>query len=64
VRALIDAALAQGRAILGAHRTELDVLAQGLMVYESLTGEEIAELLAGRTPLREGAAEPTPVSLD
>jgi cell division protease FtsH len=64
VRALIDAALARGRAILSAHRTELDALAQGLMVYETLTGEELAELLAGRTPLREVEAEPAPVELD
>jgi cell division protease FtsH len=62
VRALIDAALAQGRGILNAHRTELDVLAQGLMVYETLTGEELSELLAGRAPRRE--AEATPVALD
>src|ERR1700735_5618243 len=38
VRALIDAALAQGRAILNAHRFELDALAQGLMTYETLSG--------------------------
>jgi cell division protease FtsH len=55
VRALIDAALAQGRAILNAHRSELDALAQGLMTYETLSGEEIAELLAGRAPVREAA---------
>ena len=58
VRALIDAALAQGRAILNAHRSELDALAQGLMTYETLSGEEIAELLAGRAPVREAALTP------
>ena len=34
------------------------------MIYETLTGEEVAELLAGRAPLREPASEPAPVSLD
>jgi cell division protease FtsH len=49
VRSLIDAALTQGRGILNAHRTELDVLAQALMVDESLTGEQIGQLLAAGT---------------
>jgi cell division protease FtsH len=59
VRKLIDAALAEGESILIAHRTELDTLAQGLLVYETLSGEEISELLAGRSPVR---AAPAPMS--
>jgi cell division protease FtsH len=55
VRKLIDAALAQGEAILLAHRSEMDTLAQGLLRYETLSGEDIAELLAGRTPVRDEA---------
>jgi len=61
VRKLIDAALATGEAVLIAHRTELDRLAQGLLFYETLSGEDIAELLAGRSPVREAAADPAPV---
>jgi cell division protease FtsH len=53
VRKLIDAALAQGESILLAHRSEVDTLAQGLLLYETLSGEDIAELLAGRTPVRD-----------
>ncbi len=53
VRKLIDAALLQGRAILSAHRTELETLAQGLMFYETLSGDDIDGLLAGRAPTRE-----------
>ena len=64
IRTFIDAALAQGRALLNAHRAELEVLAQGLMIYETLSAEQIAELLGGRTPLREAQVEPAPVSLD
>ena len=43
----------RGEAILNAHRTDLDTLAQALLVYETLSGEDIGELLAGRTPARE-----------
>ncbi len=57
VRKLIDAALAQGEAILIAHRSELDVLAEGLLQHETLSGDEITDLLAGRVPLREAVPE-------
>jgi cell division protease FtsH len=55
VRKLIDAALAQGEAILLAHRTEVDTLAQGLLLYETLSGDDIADLLAGRSPVRDAS---------
>jgi cell division protease FtsH len=55
VRKLIDAALAQGREILNEHRVELDTLAQGLLRFETLSGEDIDNLLAGRAPTREMA---------
>jgi cell division protease FtsH len=63
VRKLLDAALAQGRAILSAHRSELDTLAQGLMLYETLSGEDIEGLLAGRAPTREAAVAAAPAPL-
>jgi cell division protease FtsH len=50
VRKLIDAALATGRAILGEHRAELETLVQGLLYYETLSGEDIDNLLAGGGP--------------
>jgi cell division protease FtsH len=52
VRKLIDAALAQSRDILTAHRRELDTLAQGLLRFETLTAAEIASLLAGEVQVR------------
>ena len=52
VRKLIDAALAQSRDILTAHRRELDALAQGLLRFETLTSAEIASLLAGDVKVR------------
>jgi cell division protease FtsH len=53
VRKLIDAALSQARRILTAYRRELETVAQGLLRYETLSGEEIRGLLAGDAPHRE-----------
>jgi cell division protease FtsH len=64
VRKLIDAALQQGRTILSAHLAELDVLAQALMSFETLSGEEIQGLLVGKAPLREASRDLAPASLD
>jgi cell division protease FtsH len=47
VRKLIDAGLEQARRILTAHRDQLETLANGLLQYETLSGEEIRNLLAG-----------------
>jgi cell division protease FtsH len=62
VRKLIDAALAQGESILLAHRTEVETLAQGLLLYETLSGADIAELLAGRDPMRGTTPAPGPAA--
>jgi cell division protease FtsH len=50
VRRLIDTALAEAARILSAHRDELETLAQGLLRYETLSGEEIRNLLSGVAP--------------
>ncbi len=62
VRKLIDAALAQARRILTARRAELETLAQGLLRYETLSGEEIRSLLAGGQPVRDSRTEPAPAT--
>jgi cell division protease FtsH len=54
VRKLIDAARAQATRILAAHRDPLDALAQGLLQFETLSGEDIRNLLAGK-PLADEA---------
>ena len=41
------------RRILTEKRDELETLAQGLLEYETLTGDEIKGLLAGKPPVRE-----------
>ena len=50
IRALVDAGLADARRMLTAHRDELEALAQGLLRYETLSGDEIRNLLAGDPP--------------
>jgi len=60
IRRLVEAGLAEARHILGEHRTDLEKLAQGLLEYETLTGDEIKGLLAGKPPVRESADEVPP----
>jgi cell division protease FtsH len=60
VRKLIDGAFEEAKQILTAHRDQLETVAQGLLQYESLSGEEISGLLAGRPPVRDAGDEPAP----
>jgi cell division protease FtsH len=57
IRKLVDGALAEAKRILTEHRGELDVVAEALLKYESLSGQEIIDLIAGRPPVREFEAE-------
>ena len=58
VRRLVQEAYDTAKSILTEKRAQLDVLAEGLLEFETLSGEEIVSLLAGKRPVRE---EPTPV---
>ncbi len=51
IRKLIDVAYKRTTSILTEFRHELDTLAQGLIEYETLSGDEIRDLLAGK-PIR------------
>jgi cell division protease FtsH len=57
IRRLVEAGLSEARRILTAHREELETLAQGLLEYETLSGDEIKNLLAGKPPVRETPEE-------
>jgi len=48
VRKLLDESYARATALLETHRRELDMLAKACLEYESLTGEEITDVLRGR----------------
>ncbi len=47
VKRIIDAAYADARRMLEAHREPLEAIAQGLLKYETLSGEEVRKVLAG-----------------
>ena len=53
VRRLIDDAYSTAKAILTKKKKEWIALAQGLLEYETLTGEEIKQLIAGHKPARD-----------
>jgi cell division protease FtsH len=58
VRKLIDAAHDEAQRILTVHRDQLETVAQGLLTYESLSGEDIRNLLAGKPPVRDDDSGP------
>ena len=67
IRRIVDEAYETARKILTEKRQDLETLAQGLLEYETLTGEEIKDLLAGKPPRRddgdaaEGGRKKTPI---
>ncbi len=61
IKQLISNAYDEAKAILTEHRQDLDTLAQALMEYETLTGSEIKDILAGKKLER---SEQIPVAAD
>jgi cell division protease FtsH len=59
VRRYVEAGLNEARQILTDKRADLEVLAKGLLEFETLTGDEIKDLLEGKRPVREAAVEPS-----
>jgi cell division protease FtsH len=60
IRRLVEAGYAEAQQILEAKRPDLETLAKGLLEFETLTGDEIKDLLVGKRPTRESVIEPTP----
>jgi len=60
IRRIVDTAYVKARDILATHHDDLEKLAQGLLEYETLSGDEIRALLRGETIDREEPPEPTP----
>ena len=50
VRRLVEAGLAEATKIITEKRQDLETLAKGLLEYETLTGEEIVNLMKGHPP--------------
>ena len=60
VRNLIDEAYETARTILTENNEEFERLAQGLLEYETLTGEEILQVIAGNPPSRDQGDDTPP----
>ncbi len=58
VRKLVETGLEEAKKILTEKRADLEVLAKGLLEYETLTGDEIKDLINGIKPVRETVIEP------
>jgi cell division protease FtsH len=58
VRRLIDEGYQTARRILTEKKREFETLAQALLEYETLTGEEIVDVINGKKPNRESVLEP------
>ena len=59
VRRLVDAGHTEARQILEEKKADLEMLAKGLLEFETLTGDEITDLLNGKKPNRESVIEPS-----
>jgi cell division protease FtsH len=59
IRRLVEEGYKHATRILTEKRADLETLAKGLLEYETLTGDEIQELLKGKKPNRESVLEPT-----
>ncbi len=57
VKRLIDAAYADTRRLIEAHRVELEAVAQALLKYETLSGEEVRRIMAGESLDRPTVAD-------
>jgi cell division protease FtsH len=59
VRKLIEDGENEARRILTEKRKDWETIAEALLEYETLTGEEITDLINGKKPNRESVTEPT-----
>ncbi len=60
VRRLIDEGYSTARKILTDNENEFKTVAEALLEYETLTGDEIKDLIAGKRPTRDPADSPPP----
>jgi cell division protease FtsH len=60
VRRLVESGLLDARKILTDKKDDLEALARGLLEYETLSGDEIRDLLDGKPPVRDTGEPVTP----
>jgi len=59
IRKVVEDGYKRAKHLLDEHRSELESLAQALLEYETLSGEEIKKVIAGESIDRGGARGPT-----
>jgi cell division protease FtsH len=59
IRRFVEEGYNEATRILTAKRADLEALAKGLLEFETLSGDEIIDLLGGKKPNRESVLEPT-----
>ncbi|HWW48816.1 MAG TPA: ATP-dependent zinc metalloprotease FtsH [Xanthobacteraceae bacterium] len=59
IRRLVEEGYQEATRILTEKREDLETLAKGLLEFETLSGDEITDLLDGKRPNRESVLEPT-----
>ena len=59
IRRLVEEGYKEATRILTEKRADLEALAKGLLEFETLSGDEIVDLLKGKKPNRESVLEPT-----
>jgi len=57
IHRIVDEAFEHARKIISEHIDDLHTIAHGLLEYETLSGDEIKDLLKGKPPVREFTAE-------
>jgi cell division protease FtsH len=62
IKGIIDAAYAHAKSILTENVAELHAVAHGLLEYETLSGDEIRQVLRGERVIRKVVDEPAPES--
>jgi cell division protease FtsH len=62
IRRLIEDGEQEARRIITEKRVDWETIAEALLEFETLSGDEIKDLLAGKRPDRESVIEPLPAS--
>jgi cell division protease FtsH len=60
IKRFVEDGYQMARKIISEQRANLELLAKGLIEYETLSGDEIKDLLIGKKPMRESASDPAP----
>ncbi len=60
IKRFVEDGYQMARKIVSDRRADLELLAKSLIEFETLTGDEIKDLLLGKKPMRESTSEPAP----